>query len=63
MLSPFHEFFMAATRMRPRQYRSLPNQPRADKGRWRASPHWRDMPEDFCHPTFPVASTPWGGPT
>lgn len=47
MLSPFYEFFTTATRLRARSYRDLPTRPRADKGRWRASPHWRDMPEDF----------------
>lgn len=47
MLSPFYEFFTTATRLRPRQYRDVHPRIRADKGRWRASPHWRDMPEDF----------------
>lgn len=47
MLSPFYEYFITATRVRPMQFRDMPSERRADKGRWRASPHWRDCPEDF----------------
>lgn len=47
MLSPFYEYFITATRVRPLNFRDMPARPRPDRGRWRAHPKWREMPEHF----------------
>lgn len=47
MLNIFSEYFTIATRLDKPRMRDLYRHTHDDRGRWRASPHWRDIPEEF----------------
>jgi len=47
MLTIFSEYLTVATRLDKPRMRDLPRNRPGDKGRWRAAPNWRDLPEEF----------------
>ncbi|WP_176440783.1 hypothetical protein [Oceanicola sp. 22II-s10i] len=47
MLDIFANYFHVATRLNQQRMRDLPGTKSHKRGRWRASPNWRDLPEEF----------------
>ena len=47
MLSIFSEYFSIATRLQQERWYDLPLHRRDSRGRWRANPKWRDLPEEY----------------